>query len=96
MTEELKKPEVKPADWISIGKGYPSVPAVVCTVYEKNNSNNGDLEVVYLNGSKAINEDVIWDKDHWKFKNDGPCGGYADNYDRLSEFVQILRGGRRF
>jgi hypothetical protein len=66
--------------------------AVVCQVYS--DGNLGDIEVVYLNGGRAINEDVIWKNNHWEFKNQGPCGGYADHYPRLSEFVAILRHGR--
>lgn len=96
MIEEIQKPTVKPREWISIGKEYPRVDTVVCAVYEKNSPLACDLEVVYLDCGKAINEDVVWDKDHWKFKNNGPSGGYADNDDRLSEFVQVLRAGRHF
>jgi hypothetical protein len=81
------RPEVKPGDWIRIGE---KVSAVVCTLYD----NAPDkVEVVYLNSKKAINEDVIWTGEGWKFAIEGPCGGYADNYSRLSTYVNILRRG---
>lgn len=87
------KPDVHPNDWISIGKNILPINAVVCTVYEDNKF--GDIEVVYLDGSKAINDDVVWDNDHWSFVNSGASGGYADKYERLSDFVHTLRYGRR-
>lgn len=96
---ENKKPNVQPGDWITIGEGKNimgvGLGAVVCTVY--NDSRIGsDIEVVYLDGSRAINEDVVWKNGYWDFKHQGPGGGYADNYSRLSEFVAILRQGRRW
>jgi len=83
-----KIPEVQPRDWITIGTGM-GVNAVVCQINKP-----GNVEVVYLDGSRAINEDAIWKNEHWEFKKQGPCGGYADNYQRLSDFVAILRRGR--
>jgi hypothetical protein len=87
-----KKPEVKPGDWITIGKGYYSKSAVVSLVYE--NSLFDDIEVVYLDDrDRAINEAVVWKEDHWEFKYQEPIGVYADNSDRLRKFVRILRRG---
>ncbi len=94
--EKVKKPKVNPCDWITIGKGtglIDKLDAVVCQVHD--DSDYADIEVVYLDDrNRAINEDVIWDQSHWEFKNQGPCGGYADRYSRLAEFVAILRRGR--
>jgi len=99
MSKENKKPNVRPGDWITIGdrKNIIGVGlhAVVCTVYNDSRI-GGDIEVVYLDRSRAINKDVVWKKGYWEFKNQGPSGGYADKYSRLSEFVAILRQGRRF
>jgi hypothetical protein len=79
-------PEVKPNDWISVGK----ISAVVCAV-----NSTGDVEVVYLDDrDRAINEDAIWNNSEWHFKHEGPNGGYADKYDRLSSYVSTLRRGR--
>lgn len=79
---------VKPGEWVSIGR----VSAVVTTVYDSLN-----IEVVYLNDKKkAINENAILKNNCWEFKNTGVCGGYADKYDRLREFVSILRQGRYY
>lgn len=94
MKQEVRKPKMKPGEWISLGKSYPYVDAVVCSVYENDPFGN-DLEAVYLNGHKAISTGVVWGKGHWEFKNNGPSGGYADIGSRLSEFVNILRGGRK-
>lgn len=56
----------------------------------------GDIEVVYIDDrDRAINEGAIWVDGVWKFKNPGASGaGYADRYDRLREYVNILRSGR--
>lgn len=92
MQEETKRPIVQPGGWVKIGTGI-GVDAVVCQVYS--DGDLGDIEVVYLDrGGRAINEDVIWKDKYWDFKHQGPCGGYADNSSRLSEFVAILRRGR--
>lgn len=88
----VKKPNVKPGDWIDIGERPFVKQAVVCNVFD--NSDWADLEVVYLNDEKAINEDVVWNNGNWKFKISGPNGGYADNYPRLSQYVAQLRRGR--
>lgn len=82
--------EVKPGDWIKIGE---NLDALVVQIYEKKNF--GDIEVVYLDyRDKAINDDVIWTGEKWEFTHTGASGGYADKYDRLKEFVSILRQGK--
>ena len=89
-----EKAEIKSKDWIRIGADLDSAKdAVVCNVYE--NRELGEIEVVYIDDrNRAINEDVIWKEGHWVFKQPGPCGGYADNNPRLTEFVARLRRGR--
>ena len=83
------RPEVSPRDWISIGE-RGRVSGVVCDVRAD------DVEVVYLDDrSRAINEDVRWADTHWEFAMPGQGGGYADIYQRLSEYVAILRAGRK-
>jgi hypothetical protein len=76
---------VKLRDWISVGIH----DAVVCHVYE---NEPGKIEGVYLDRrNRAINEDVYFANGKWAFVDDGPYGGYADNYSRLGEFVSVLR-----
>ena len=80
---------VKIKDWILIG----IKEAVVCKVYNTDNSNM--IEVVYLDDKdRAINEHAIFGNNSWQFINKGPDGGYADNYERLAEYVSILRLGQ--
>ncbi|MEX1014175.1 MAG: hypothetical protein WDZ80_03380 [Candidatus Paceibacterota bacterium] len=83
--------EVTPGQWISLGTDpLTSRDAVVCRVYEE-----GRIEVVYLDRrDRAINEDAIWNGERWVFENPGPGGGYADNYNRLGQYVRKLRAGR--
>jgi len=89
MTE---KPTVRPGDWITFGSGVLLKKAVVCTVYQ--NTSLADIEVVYLDDrDRAINEDMVWKDGKWQFKQPGPCGGYADQYDRLKGYVSQLRRG---
>jgi hypothetical protein len=78
-------PSVAPGDWINIG----DTRCVVATVYDQRSP--GEIEVVYLDRNRAINDDVVWREGCWKFKNSGPSGGYADNYPRLAEYVRQLR-----
>jgi hypothetical protein len=79
---------VKLKDWISIG----NVDAVVCRI---NIGNTTKIEVVYLDiRERAIVEEVYFEEDRWHFVNDGPNGGYADNYPWFSEYVSFLRRGR--
>jgi hypothetical protein len=88
-------PKVSPGDWIRVGK-EGRVDAVVCTVFDELSPQGASIEVVYLDGNKAINEDVKWVGTHWDFAIEGPCGGYADKYSRLQLYVQILRAGRKW
>jgi hypothetical protein len=82
--------EVKKKDVIFKGEWPEKVlKLVVCRVYDEQN-----IEVVYLDyRNRAINEDMVLKDGKWEFKISGPCGGYADNYPRLSEYVKILRNG---
>ena len=87
----MSKPIITPGQWISIG-AEGKVDAVVCNVYK---NRDVDAEVVYLNDlKKAINEDVVWVDDCWNFAINRVCGGYADNYSRLSGYIKILRKGK--
>jgi len=90
---------IEPGNWVKVG----NTEAVVCQLYKDNPAYKNDpafkdqsnrIEVVYLSGSRAINEDVHRVKNLWEFVNQGPSGGYADGNSRLSEFVLILREGR--
>lgn len=85
----MEQPEISPGQWIRIGaKTDPGVSAVVCNVRED------AVEIVYMDQRKqAINEDVRWLDDHWEFANSGAVGGYADKYERLRDYVAILRRG---
>lgn len=86
------KPDVNTGEWVSLGSS-PRTHAVVTEVYP--DSEPGRIEVVYLDDrDRAIQEDVVWEEEHWQFKDSGPVGGYADRVSRLSEFVAILRRGR--
>jgi len=77
--------EVKLGQWIRVG----IKDAVVCSIYDEAN-----IEVVYLDDrDRAINEDAVLQNDKWEFKVSGACGGYADKYSRLNEYVSILRIG---
>jgi len=88
-----EKPKVALGDWITFGSSRLPKSAVVCAVYD--DPSLGDIEVVYLDDrNQAINEDMVWQDVKWDFKNSGPCGGYADQSDRLEHYVEILRGGR--
>lgn len=83
-------PQTRPGDWVLVGHGK-AVEAVVVQVYA---AGNAQCEVVYRDDrGRAINEDVKWDGERWTFVSDGPCGGYADRYDRLREYVSQLRRG---
>lgn len=87
-----EKPKVNLRNWITVGS-VSEIDAVVCQIYSDNKP--GDIEVVYLDDrDRAINEDVIWNNDHWIFRLSEPCGGYADKSSRLADYVSILRHGR--
>jgi hypothetical protein len=81
------KPEKNAGDWVWIGTPKDGFNAVVSLVRDDS------IEAVYLekDGDRALNEDFIWDGDKWTFKIDGPCAGYADNFERLVPFVAKLR-----
>ena len=84
------KPILKPGEWINLPSGRD---AIVSMVYE--DTSWVDIEVVYLDDrDRAINEDMVWKDGKWQFKISGPCGGYADHYDRLRSYVAKLRRGR--
>lgn len=88
-----EKPVVKPGDWITFGSGPIPKNATICTVYP--NTSSADIEIVYLDDrDRAINEDMVWKDGKWQFKDSGPRGGYADNYNRLRGYVTQLRRGR--
>ena len=92
-------PKVSARDWITVGKiiGRFRGPydAVVCHVYDEPSPEGGDLEVVFLDETnRAISRHVKWIENNWEFI-EGEWGGYADKYNRLKSFVQILRSGRR-
>lgn len=79
--------EMEPGSRIYYGESFPRKKAIVCQIYDPNN-----IEVVYLDDrDHAINEDMILRNGKWEFKHEGPCGGYADNYPRLSNYVSMLR-----
>lgn len=88
-----EKPNVTPGDWIIFGSSLSPKSAVVCKVYQ--DTSFADIEVVYIDDrNRAINEDMVWKDGKWQFKHSGPCGGYADNYSRLRDYVTKLRKGR--
>jgi hypothetical protein len=85
------RPAVKPGDRITIG----AISAVVATVREPDDAFGGDCEVVF-NPSKPTNLDVRWTGEEWQLVESGDYGGYADKYDRLRNYVAILKEGRRW
>jgi len=83
----MDAPQVKPGDRVRIAA---AVSAIVSKVYT---DRPGFIEVVYLDArNQAIVEDAEW-KSGWAFAIEGPCGGYADKYSRLEQFVATLRHG---
>lgn len=82
--------DLKTGNWITIGQR----DAVICTIYD--DAPNNKVEVVYLDRDRAINEDAHYINGNWEFVSNSPCGGYADKYKRLSEYVAILRSGKRY
>lgn len=85
--DKITPENVKPKDWITVGVR----DSVVCRVYE---DEPNKVEVVYLDRNRPINEDAHYIDNGWTFVYDGPCGGYADQYPRLADFVAILKAGR--
>lgn len=91
-------PNLKPGDWIQTHNGLLPMNFVVCQVYNDplQKEVSGDIEVVYLDQlGRAINEYMNWDGVSWKLKDDQPCGGYADSNPRLTDYVRILKQGRK-
>ncbi len=82
-------PTISLKDWIRIG----TKDAIVCRIYDTHDPQK--IEVVYLDGPKAINENAVWRDDGWAFAVAGACGGYADNNPRLRDYVAKLRAGRQ-
>ncbi|MBI4293625.1 MAG: hypothetical protein HY661_19285 [Betaproteobacteria bacterium] len=82
------RPEVKPGDWVIVG-GVRCVVANIRALDDR----FGDCEVVF-NPSKPTNRDIKWSDGAWHFVETGDFGGYADHYERLRQFVQILKSGR--
>jgi len=78
------RPEIKPGDWIFVG----STSCVVANVRD-----SGECEVVF-NSSKPTNREAFWNGESWAFVESGDYGGYADKYNRLNPYVQILKRGR--
>ncbi len=79
-------PKVNPKDWLLVNNALRSV---VCSVYPNTISPNV-IEIVYIDRQgKAINEHIKWENEEWHFID--PDAGYADHYDRLKDFVAILR-----
>lgn len=95
MTNEIKKPDVNPEQWITVGKASIPIKAVVCRVYNNESFAFGaDLEIVYLDRHKrSISINVAWDMDHWKFLNSGSGVGCVDGKPEYMKFVSILRNG---
>jgi len=93
--EQQIKPKINRGDWIIIGDNRTGKSAVVCKIYGDKGLSEDIIEVVYLDDrNRAINEDVIWKNNSWKFEKQGLGGGYADRYSRLNDCVAILRHGR--
>jgi hypothetical protein len=84
------KPSIQPGEWIKIGK-QGLLKAVVCIVYPPGEYEDG--EVVYLDESNnPVNSEVRWTGSYWELVQESDLGEYADRYDRLKPFVQLLRG----
>jgi hypothetical protein len=84
------RPSVSLGDWIRVG----SHDCVVSYLTPSNDPlGDCDCEVVF-NSSKPTNRDVKWTGDSWQFVERPDYGGYADKYDRLRQYVRILKSGR--
>ncbi len=83
----MKKPQITPGQWLTV----EGVNCVVCGVFS---DSPWDAEVVFMDNGKATNKDIKWDSGRWSFT--GEAGGYADDYQRLSEFVSKLRRGHQY
>jgi len=80
----MGRPEIKPRDWITIGW----TECVVAQVYPVGDA-RGDCEVVF-NADKPSNTDAVWVDSKWSF-HPASGAGYADRYERLSEFVALVK-----
>ena len=83
-----ERPDIKPGDWIRIGK----TDCVVTGVFEEPGDPMRDCEVVF-NPQEPTNRDAQWNGDDWEFVGT-EIGGRADHYKRLSEFVSLLKRGK--
>jgi hypothetical protein len=84
------KASIQPGEWIKIGK-QGLLKGVVCIVYPPGEYE--DCEVVYLDASDSpVNNEVRWNGSYWELVQESDLGGYADRYDRLKPFIQLLRG----
>ena len=83
----MEKPKISQGQWLTV----EGVNCVVCAVFT---DPPWDAEVVFMDKGKATNKDIKWSDGRWNFTGGAP--GYADNYQRLSEFVSKLRRGRQY
>ena len=99
-----EQPDVQPFDWIKLGQPglvTGTYDAVVCSF---DPTHPGWVEVVYLEllrtvsphkkqpKPRAMQRYVVWEGGRWE--RAGYSGdGYADTYNRLTEFVHELRKG---
>ena len=84
----MKRPDVKPGDWVPI----PGSQAVVCAVRGPE-SGLPDLMVAFRDyRDRAISKEMLWDGDEWVWASDD-WGGYADRKTYFRPFVKILREG---
>ncbi len=87
-----KRPDVKPRDWICIGTDPIPRFAVVSMLYQMSPDR---VEAVYFSNRDSVAyEDFRWNGEAWEFALSGLVSGNADLYDRLAEYVAILRRGR--
>jgi hypothetical protein len=49
---------------------------------------------VVFDPKKPTNADVKWMGEVWQFVEENDLGGYADKYNRLRHYVEILKRGR--
>ena len=90
----MERPTVLKGEWIAIGPCLNRILAVVSRVYDLGDSHR-DCEVVF-DKDKPANCDCVWNGEHWEFVQSASAGGYADKYMRLSEYVSVLRAGKRW
>lgn len=80
----MKEKQINLGDLIYIGNRK----AVISNIYDNDLTK---IEVVYIDDrNRAINKDAHLVEGIWEF--DGSLGGgYADKYDRLQEYISILK-----